>query len=65
VSVLSAPVGPVQQAGEGAFAGEEQGVEEAAEFVDGQRDQICWGGLGVAFGGGGHGKGGVGANGRS
>ena len=44
--------------------GEQQGVEEAAKLVDGQRDQTGRGGLGVAFGGGGHGQEGVGEHGQ-
>ena len=43
---------------------EQQGVEESAEFVDGQRDQPGRGGSCVAFGGGGHGQEGVGEHGQ-
>jgi hypothetical protein len=43
---------------------EEQGVEESAELVDGQCDQARGYGLGVAFGGGGHGQEGVGEHGQ-
>jgi hypothetical protein len=39
VLVSSSPGGPAQQAGEGVAGTEEQGVEEAAKLVDGQRDQ--------------------------
>jgi hypothetical protein len=60
----SPPGGPGEQAGQGAFCAEEQGVGEAPEFVDGQRDQACWRGLGVAVGGGGDGKEGVGEHGQ-
>ena len=43
---------------------EQQGVEESAKLVDGQRDQPGRCGLGVAFGGGGHGQEGVGEHGQ-
>ncbi len=43
---------------------EQQGVEEASKFVDGQRDQTSGCGLSVAFGGGGHGQEGVGEHGQ-
>ena len=44
--------------------GQEQGVEESAKLVDGQRDQPGRGGCGVAFDGGGHGQEGVGEHGQ-
>ena len=44
--------------------GEQQGVEESAKLVDGQRDQPGRCGCGVAFGGGGHGQEGVGEHGQ-
>ena len=37
--VSSSPGGPVQQAGEGSVGTEQQGVDEATEFVDSQYDQ--------------------------
>ena len=43
---------------------EQQGVEESAKLVDGQRDQPGRCGLGVTFGGGGHGQEGVGEHGQ-
>ena len=44
--------------------GEQQGVEESAKLVDGQCDEPGRCGLGVAFGGGGHGQEGVGEHGQ-
>ena len=43
---------------------QEQGVEESAKLVDGQRNQPDRCGRGVAFGGGGHGQEGMGEHGQ-
>ena len=44
--------------------GQEQGVEDTSKLVDGQRDQACRGGCGVAFDRGGHRQEGVGEHGQ-